>query len=194
MANLKKKIGWPSRAWHVPSTARSGQTMLTARAIPTRARPESKTRVVPSTCRAHAGPGMPNGPSSPVATPKCEVSPERSSIHSEFSLERFLTWGEHDRRLRWFHPTWTEIDWKKFSMVIRIFYSRIRLKNSDFWPIDQLNIQKRTPLNSTEIGQSSIGKKFRQWLEPSTLESNQKTSISDRSTDWTSLVLTEFRD
>lgn len=64
--------------------------------------------------------------------------------HDVFSNIKFLIRGEQERLLRRFRPAPIEIGWKKFSMAVRALYYRIRLENSDFLLIDQLNIQKRT--------------------------------------------------
>lgn len=65
---------------------------------------------------------------------------------------RKCTQDKYDRRLRQLSPNSnqnrSEFGRKNFPTTVGTFYPRIRLDNSDFLPINQLNVQRRT-LQST---------------------------------------------
>lgn len=75
---------------------------------------------------------------------KFNLNPKRTE---SFSYPNNMNPRVEHGRLRQFHPTPIKIGRKKFSTAIGAFRSELStLENSDFQSINQLNVQRRTPL------------------------------------------------
>lgn len=104
--------------------------------------------------------------------------------------------GDHDRRLRQLHRpdsdpksigAWSEIFVGDSQNLL--FSNRIWSENSDFRPINQLNIQKQTSGDFARLRPKPVIRSENFFGKSSTLWSDQKTPISKPSTNWTSLIV-----